>query len=451
MMEPQVRYCTTKDGVRIAYSVEGKGPPLVMTPVFLESFSFHHLLAEFDQFLKRLRSVRRVALYDARGTGLSQRDAHGGLDAAMLDMEAVVETCGEPAALWANMTYSIPAIRLANARPDMVERLVLFASMARRADAFPDDMLHSFIELARSNWPLAAQTFGDMSTRQADPAAGLRWGEIYRESTSAEAVAHLLTAAIEHDDDIRDDLAGVTAPTLVLHRKGDLNVPLELGQQIAAGIPDALFVPLDGVITAYPMGDQEQVLRAALPFLGGAASTPAGELDRKVSGLATILFTDIEASTALTDRLGDAKARDILRTHERIVREALRTHGGSEVKTMGDGFMASFSSATKALECAIAVQRAFEEHNETAEEPIKVRVGLNAGEPIAEEEDLFGTAVIRAARIAALAAGGEILVANVVRELSEGKGFLFSDRGDTALRGFEDPVRLFEVRWREPR
>jgi class 3 adenylate cyclase len=116
---------------------------------------------------------------------------------------------------------------------------------------------------------------------------------------------------------------------------------------------------------------------------------------------------------------------------------------------MGDGFMASFSSATKALECAIAMQRAFSERNETAEEQIKVRVGLNAGEPIAEEEDLFGTAVIRAARIAALAAGGEILVANVVRELSEGKGFLCADRGDTALRGFEDPVRLFEVSWRE--
>jgi class 3 adenylate cyclase len=111
--------------------------------------------------------------------------------------------------------------------------------------------------------------------------------------------------------------------------------------------------------------------------------------------------------------------------------------------------MASFSSATGALECAIAMQRAFAEHSESAEEPIRVRIGLNAGEPIAEEKDLFGTAVIMAARIAAQAAGGEILVANVVRELAAGKGFLFADRGDVALRGFEDPVRLYEVRWRE--
>jgi class 3 adenylate cyclase len=137
-----------------------------------------------------------------------------------------------------------------------------------------------------------------------------------------------------------------------------------------------------------------------------------------------------------------------------MVREALKSHSGAEVKTMGDGFMASFSSATKALECAIAMQRAFSEHNESAEEPIKVRVGLNAGEPIAEEDpdgrsDLFGTAVILAARIAARAEGGEILTSDTVRGLVAGKKFLFADRGDTALRGFEDPVRLYEVSWRD--
>jgi class 3 adenylate cyclase len=119
------------------------------------------------------------------------------------------------------------------------------------------------------------------------------------------------------------------------------------------------------------------------------------------------------------------------------------------VKSLGDGFMACFSSATGALECAIALQRAFAEHNESAEEPTRVRIGLNAGEPIAEDEDLFGTAVILAARIAAKAEGGEIVVSDTVRGLVAGKGFLFSDRGDVVLRGFEDPVRLYEVRWGE--
>jgi len=116
---------------------------------------------------------------------------------------------------------------------------------------------------------------------------------------------------------------------------------------------------------------------------------------------------------------------------------------------MGDGFMASFSSATRALESAIDMQRAFARHNESAAEPILVRVGLNAGEPIVEEADLFGTAVIEAARIAAAAKGGEILVSDVVRQLAKGKDFLFTDRGEVALRGFDEPVRLYEVRWRE--
>jgi class 3 adenylate cyclase len=114
---------------------------------------------------------------------------------------------------------------------------------------------------------------------------------------------------------------------------------------------------------------------------------------------------------------------------------------------MGDSFMASFPSAIRALECAIAIQKAFAARNETASEPLKVRVGLSAGEPIAEEDDLFGSSVILAARIADQAHGGEIVLANVVRELASGKGFLFSDRGEIALRGFEDPVHLYELRW----
>ncbi len=194
--------------------------------------------------------------------------------------------------------------------------------------------------------------------------------------------------------------------------------------------------------------DAGGVLAAVSEFLGLevlAKAPPRRPGD--AGGLITVLFTDVEGSTALTQRLGDARARDLLREHERIVREALKAHGGSEVKTMGDGFMASFSSATKALECAIAMQRAFAQHNESAEEPIKVRVGLNAGEPIAEDEDLFGTAVNLAARIAAKADAGKIVASDVVRQLVAGKDFLFSDLGETEMRGFEDPVRLYELRW----
>jgi class 3 adenylate cyclase len=166
----------------------------------------------------------------------------------------------------------------------------------------------------------------------------------------------------------------------------------------------------------------------------------------------TILFTDIERHGDLLRALGDQVGRGLLREHERITREALKAHGGSEVKSMGDGFLASFGSAQKALECAIDLQRALHAEAlggemEGMPNGLRIRVGINAGEPIAEDDDLFGTSVIAAARVAAMAEGGEILVANVVRELVAGKGFLFTDRGEQALRGLEDPVRIWQLRW----
>jgi len=184
-------------------------------------------------------------------------------------------------------------------------------------------------------------------------------------------------------------------------------------------------------------------------FLGvGPKAEPEG--GAAPGGLVTILFTDIESSTAVRQRVGDAKAQELLRAHNTIVRDALKTHGGSEIKHTGDGIMASFPTASGALECAVAVQQAVAAHVEQhPDAPLSVYIGLNAGEPIAEERDLIGTAVDLARRICDQAEGGEILASDVVRQLAAGKGFLFADRGEVALRGFEDPVRLYELRWRE--
>ena len=173
-------------------------------------------------------------------------------------------------------------------------------------------------------------------------------------------------------------------------------------------------------------------------------------------GTRTVLFTDIVGHTEMMQRLGDTRGRDVLREHERITRETLKAHGGAEVKTMGDGFLASFGSVTSAVECAIALQRAFAAHNEVGAQPaapavegLHVRVGLNAGEPIEEDGDLFGSTVILASRIAAKAGAGEILIPEPLRHLLSGKSYVYADRGDTVLKGFEDAVRLYEVRWRE--
>jgi adenylate cyclase len=147
----------------------------------------------------------------------------------------------------------------------------------------------------------------------------------------------------------------------------------------------------------------------------------------------------------MMQRLGDERGREILREHERVTRATLERHGGAEVKTTGDGFMASFGSVTKAIDCAIDLQRAFAAHEG---EPLKVRVGLNAGEPIEEHGDLFGSTVIMASRICAEADGGEILIPEPIRHLLSGKSYMYRDRGEVMLKGFEDAVRVYEVRWR---
>lgn len=161
-----------------------------------------------------------------------------------------------------------------------------------------------------------------------------------------------------------------------------------------------------------------------------------------------ILFTDMADSTALIQRLGDAAAQALLRVHNSIIRTCLTEYGGSELKHLGDGMMVTFLSASNAVECAVAIQRGLAQHNQDRPEaPIRVRIGLNAGEPIAEDGELFGTAVNVAARICSRAQPGQILVSEVIRQLAAGKGITFAERGRVALKGFADRFRLYEVQW----
>lgn len=163
-------------------------------------------------------------------------------------------------------------------------------------------------------------------------------------------------------------------------------------------------------------------------------------------GLLTVLFTDLAGSTALTQRLGDARAQEVVRAHNTIVRREVQTRGGTEIKHTGDGIMATFPSAARAVASAVAIQQGVRTYGETHPEmAFAVKIGLNAGEPLAEDADVFGTAVQLAARTCAEAKAGQILATNVVRELVFGKGALFGDVGTAELKGFGEPVRLFEV------
>jgi predicted ATPase/class 3 adenylate cyclase len=186
----------------------------------------------------------------------------------------------------------------------------------------------------------------------------------------------------------------------------------------------------------------EQILPSAL------ADAPGLARHSDERGTVTILFTDIEGSTALAQRLGDKAYHALLAEHNRILREQVARHGGHEVKCMGDGFMVAFASAARALSCAVAIQKAFAQHNERAEQAINVRIGLNTGESIEEAGDYFGTAVTLAARIAARAQGGQVLVSEVVRTVGGSlAGVEFRDAGRKQLKGIKGRQRVYEVGW----
>jgi class 3 adenylate cyclase len=250
---------------------------------------------------------------------------------------------------------------------------------------------------------------------------------------------------VTRDIDITPLLSQVEAPTLVVHARGDERAPFDQGRLLAAAIRNARFVPLDS--RNHILLEHEPAwaifLREIRGFLGIADHGAAVSTAR--SAISTVLFTDIVSSTAATQRLGDVRAQELVRWHNAVVRAALDHSGGTEVKHTGDGIMAAFNSPSRALEAAVEIQREIT-HGDGIE--LHVRIGLNAGEPIEEEGDLFGLTVQLARRICDQAQGDQILVSDVVRQLASGKGFTFADAGRFLPKGMETHVPIFEVDWR---
>lgn len=174
---------------------------------------------------------------------------------------------------------------------------------------------------------------------------------------------------------------------------------------------------------------------------------PTQAQPRPARGFSTILFTDVVSSTPLLAQLHDERMRAVMHDHDAIYEAAITEHGGRVVKTIGDAFMAEFGLPSAAIEAAIAIQRRIRERFEGSDVPVRLRIGINAGEPIAEDDDLHGASVVIAKRLESEADSGGILVSDVVRQAVAGKDFEFEDRGEVELKGFDQPVRAWAVRW----
>lgn len=443
-----MQYATARDGVRIAFGTAGKGSPWIIR---VPSLPFVHSQMEWSQgseFFDQLAENWSIVQYDPRGTGISDRDVPDfSLETRLLDVDAVVERLGLERFVLHGIGWGGPmAVTYAVHNPDRVSHLILDDTQARTEDFFNIPQMRVLDQLT-TEWEafleyLAFMIYG-VGRDQSGPVVE------FLNACITPATMSRISEAARHDD-VTELLPEIKMPTLIVQHAGVSKQYIESARGMAARIPNARLLMLEGL----PTSDLAKVIGAIGELVGTETAERSGKRRAVASGVRTILFTDVVEHTAMMGRLGDRAGRQVLREHEDLTRAVLREHGGEEVKSMGDGFMASFSSPAGAVECAIALQRAFEEmhHGPGADpekEPIHLRIGLNAGEPIEEGGDLFGATVIMASRIAAQAEGGEILASDVVRGLCSGKGFLFADRGENVLRGFEDPVRLYEVRWGE--
>ncbi len=454
-MEQQIRFCTTSDGVRIAYAVTGSGYPLVWIPGWLSHAEIDWDIPILGERYHRLAKDFMLVRVDKRGTGHSTRGLKEySRQGYVRDVEAVTEHAKLKHFALAGYSEGGPtAVEYATKYPRKLSHLILMGTGVLSGVDNPKgrELVSAMVTIIRTNWGTGVKMMSDFFLGEdASPEAQQQFAAYQRQAADADDAAAMLSETLNVYD-IAHLAPKVRVPTLVIHARGDQAVAIEYGERLASLIPGAAFKSVEG--RHIPDRKQSAEMATAIrEFVLGVSEKPAPTEDHPTTGPLTILFTDITSSTALTQRLGDAKAQELVREHNTIVRDSLKAHGGSEIKHTGDGIMASFAVASRALECAVAIQRAVDEHGVGAHGRaplLRVHIGVNAGEPVAEESDLFGTAVQLARRICDKADGGEILASDVVRQLVAGKGFLFADRGDTALRGFEDPVRVYEVRWRE--
>jgi class 3 adenylate cyclase/esterase/lipase len=438
----ETRYVAVGDA-DVAYQVIGEGP---LDLLYSYGMGSHIELAwespAYAEFYNRLASFSRLIMLDRRGSGASDGFPRAAIPTWEEWTEDIVAVLGAAAsnraAVLAVMDAGPIAILLAAMHPELVGALVLLNTTSRYLEAadYPigasRDAVDTLVQTIAAGWGT------DELTRAANPSMAHDQEWVRFTSRCIRSSATPRTAAAQYDyilrNDVRQALALIQAPTLVLHAKEHALVPVAHGRYLAEHIPSATFVELPGGdSTSTP--ELYVVADEVAEFLTG--ERPSVEIERI---LTTVVFTDIVESTARAATMGDPRWHTLLDTHDRMVRDHLRRFRGKEIKATGDGFLASFDGPARAIRCARAVIEAARELG------IEVRVGLHTGECEIRGDDLGGLAVHIAARVGALAGPSEVLVSSTVKDLVAGSAIEFEDRGEQELKGVPEGWRLYAVK-----
>jgi class 3 adenylate cyclase len=424
--------------------VVGEGGPidLVYVPTFLGAMEHLWDYPAVAEFFGRLAECGRLVLFDRRGAGMSGAPATPAYspEDQVEDVITVMDAVGiERAGVFAQLEATSMAALFAGTRPDRVSALALYCPFARatRAPGYPygltvEERRAQVIEPSLAHWGEGSRGAGIAPSLADDPAFREWFGKLERLTGAPGQVRMLME--LHNETDVRALLPQVRVPTLVLARPESAFYDPGHATFVAERIPSARYVELPGSDIFVAGGAVEPLLSELEEFFTGTRRERPPE-----RVLATVMFTDIVGSTQRAAELGDSRWRQLLDRHNELVRRHLARHQGREVKTIGDGFLATFDGPARGVRCA----------SEIAEEVrrlgIEIRAGLHTGECEVVGDDVAGMAVNIGARVSALAGPGEVLVSGTVKDLVTGSGLEFADRGEHELKGVPGAWRLYEV------
>jgi class 3 adenylate cyclase len=442
---PETLYAKTADGVHVAYQAWGDGPfdlvvlrdPSCPVDVMWEEPS---LVA----ILERLGGFARNIWMDARGAGSSDALTLEGLpnlDTWNDDITAVMTAAGSSRAAVAGLgAAGGPTMFFAASFPERVSALILFNAYARfvRGGGYPcglpPEMRDRYVDAVRRAWGTSA-TLDVLAPSMKGNERWCRWFLRSQRLGTSGAGAGFFFETVMADTNVLDVLASIQAPTLVVHRRQNAHVPVEHGRYLAEHIPECSYKELAGGDHAFCAGDTDALVNEIEEFLTGVRPAPPTE-----RVLATVLFTDIVGSSQRASEIGDRAWRTLLDAHDAIVRAHLERYRGREIKTTGDGVLATFDAPARAIRCACAIREAITGLG------LELRSGLHTGEIELRGDDVAGIGVVIGQRVSALAGPNEVLVSHTLTDLVAGSGIDFEDRGEHALKGVPGTWRLFAVK-----
>jgi class 3 adenylate cyclase len=440
-MAPETRYARSGD-IHIAYQTYGSGPiDLLWVPTWI--WQGEHVWEEpgVARLFRRIGTFARLITFDRRGSGMSDPVIGApALEEQMDDVVAVLDAVGSAeAAVFAQLEAGSMASLFAATHPERTSALVLYEATPRMTKA-PDydwpltrEEREQWIEPLRATWGSGERVLSLSPSAAADPRLQAWAGRLERLAASPGTA--MAFYRMHSEVDVRPVLPSIQAPTLVLHRTGDDYIDIRHSHYLAEHIPGARFVELPGTDTVLFSGDQNALIEEVEEFLTGARHAPDPERI-----LATVMFSDIVDSTRRASELGDRRWRHVLESMEGAVGRELARFRGRAIKSMGDGFLATFDGPARGIRCAAAIRDAARSQFD-----LEIRSGLHTGEIEVMGDDVGGIAVHIGARVGGIARAGEVLVSGTVKDLVVGSGIAFEDRGETELRGVPGSWRLWAV------